>query len=124
MDQALRVDAEGDPRVGVFARFSWSPNNGRDAITLYGDAGINVWGVIASRPDDVLGFAGTIGRYSDAFRRGTQPPSGGAAALELTYQIAATPWLVVQPDLQYIVDPIAADATDATVVGLQMVVTF
>lgn len=124
VDQALRVDSEGDPRVGVFARFSWSPNNGRDVITLYGDAGINVWGVIASRPDDVLGLAGSIGRYSDAYQRGTQPPSGGAAALELTYQIAATPWLVVQPDLQYIVDPIAADATDATVIGLEMVVTF
>ena len=44
--------------------------------------------------------------------------------LELTYQIAATPWLAVQPDLQYVIDPVAAGAEDATVVGLQMVVTF
>lgn len=124
VDQALRVDAQGDARVGVFARFSWSPDDGRDVITLYGDAGLNVWGVIDGRPDDVLGFAGSVGRYSDAYRRGTQPPSGGAAALELTYQIAATPWLLVQPDLQYVIDPIAAGASDATVVGLEMVVTF
>lgn len=124
VDQALRVDAQGDPVVGVFVRFSWSPDDGRDVVTLYGDAGLNVFGPIAGRPDDVLGFAGSVGRYSNAFRRGQQPPSGGAAVLELTYQIAATPWLAVQPDLQYVIDPIAAGAEDATVIGLEMVVTF
>ncbi|MBM4244950.1 MAG: carbohydrate porin [Deltaproteobacteria bacterium] len=124
VDQALRLDARGNPAVGVFARFSWSPDDGRSAITIYGDAGLNVFGPIRGRPEDVLGFAGSVGRYADAFRRGEQPPSGGAAALELTYQIAATPWLVVQPDLQYLIDPIAAGATDAIVIGLEMVLTF
>ena len=49
--------------------------------------------------------------------------SGGEAILELTYEIAATPWLSVQPDLQYVIDPLAS-GSDATVLGLQMVATF
>lgn len=123
-DQALQVDDQGNPVVGVFARFSWSPEDGADVVTIYGDAGLNVFGPIRSRPDDVLGFAGSVGRYSDAYRESAQAPSGGGAVLELTYQIAATPWLVVQPDLQYVIDPIFAGARDATVIGLEMVVTF
>ena len=124
VDQALRVDAQGDPTVGVFARFSYSPDDGGDVVTWYGDAGINVFGPIRSRPNDVIGFAGSVARYADAFQEGQQPPSGGGAVLELTYQVAATPWLVVQPDLQYVIDPIAAGARDATVIGLEMVITF
>jgi porin len=124
VDQALQVDDQGNPVVGVFARFSCSPEDGADVVTLYGDAGLNVFGLVRSRPADVLGLAGSVARYSDAFRESRQLPSGGAAVLDLTYQIAATPGLVVQPDLQYVIDPIAAGANDATVIGLEVVVTF
>lgn len=124
VDQALALDAQGDPLVGMFARFSYSPDDGRDAVTFYADAGLNVFGPIRGRPKDVVGFAGSVARYSDAFVQSASPPSDGAAMLELTYQIAATPWLVVQPDLQYLIDPIAAGARNATVIGLQLQMTF
>jgi len=124
VDQALLVDDQGDPRVGVFARFSYSPEDGRDFVTLYADAGLNVFGPIRGRPDDVFGFAGSVARYSDAFVESMAPPSGGGAVLEVTYQIAATRWLLVQPDLQYVIDPIEAGARNATVIGLQMELTF
>jgi len=75
----------------------------------------------------VLGFAGSVLRLTNDVRRQEEVAglvaSGGEAILELTYQIEATPWLVVQPDLQYVIDPLAADS-DATVLGLQVVATF
>ena len=127
VDQALRVDAAGDPAVGVFARFSYTPADERSIVGVYGDAGINVFGPIAGRPKDVLGFAGSVLRLTPDVLRQDEAAgvvsSGGEAILELTYQIEATPWLVVQPDLQYVIDPLAADS-DATVLGLQVVATF
>lgn len=124
VDQALLVNAKGDPQVGVFGRFSYSPEDGRDFVTVYADAGLNVFGPIRGRPDDVAGFAGSVARYSDAFIDSMAPPSAGGAVLEVTYQIAVTKWLVVQPDLQYVIDPVEAGARNATVIGLQMELTF
>ena len=128
VDQALRVDQKGEPVVGVFARLSYSPDDGRDLVSVYADAGINVVGPFASRPDDVLAFAGSVVRFTDAFLRTRPSDPGGEAVLELSYQIAATPWLVVQPDLQYVIDPVATEAAaaqpSATVLGLEVVVTF
>ena len=43
VDQALRLDATGDPAVGVFARVSYSPDDQRDIVEVYADAGINIW---------------------------------------------------------------------------------
>jgi len=127
VDQALQVDASGDPVVGMFARFSYSPDDDRNAVGIYADAGLNVFGPVPGRPEDVLAFAGSVGRFTSSFRSTQQPPEGlgrgGEAVLELTYQLAATPWLAVQPDLQYVIDPFTAE-DDATVIGLEMVVTF
>lgn len=127
VDQALRVDQTGDPAVGVFARVSYTPDDERNIVGVYADAGINVFGPIASRPKDVLGFAGGVLRLTNDVRREEEAAglvaSGGEAVLELTYQIEATPWLIVQPDVQYVIDPLVADS-DATVLGLQMVATF
>jgi porin len=128
VDQALRLDAMGDPAVGVFARFSYSPDDQVDIAGVYADAGISIYGPIASRPDDVLGLAGSVLRLTHDFLQSEAAAgtvaSGGEAVLELTYQIAATPWLVVQPDVQYVLDPLAAGGADATVLGLEVVATF
>jgi porin len=127
VDQALRVDDTGDPTVGVFARASYSPDDERNVVGIYADAGLNVFGPIPGRPKDVLGFAGGVLRLTNDFRRQAEASGvvnvGGEAILEATYQIEATPWLIVQPDLQYVIDPLAS-GNDATVLGLQLVATF
>lgn len=124
VDQALLVDASGDPKVGVFARFSYSPSNDADFVALYGDTGLNVFGPIPGRPDDIFALGGSIGTFSEQYRAVTPGLGKGEGILELTYQIAATPWLSVQPDLQLVIDPSEANGRDATVIGLEMVLTF
>ena len=45
--------------------------------------------------------------------------------IEATYRYALRSWLLVQPDLQYVFNPIyAPDAGHAVVVGLRLVVSF
>lgn len=127
VDQALLVDVQGQPTVGGFARFSYTPDDDRNVITYYADAGLNVFGPIPGRADDVLAVGGSVMRFTEAYIDSAEGPGAGTpageAVLELGYQIAATPWLVVQPDLQYVIDPEFADR-DATVLGVEMVVTF
>jgi porin len=61
---------------------------------------------------------------SDTFRR-VQAELGSTfeaheTAIELTYRMQATPWLALQPDVQYIVNPGTDPSLDnAWVVGLR-----
>jgi porin len=127
VDQALAVDAKGDPSVGGFAQFSYTPDEDRNVISYYASAGLNVFGPIPGRDDDVLAFGGSVMVFTDAYLASADGPGAGApgseTVLEIGYQITATQWLVVQPDLQYVIDPQFAEH-DATVLGVEMVLTF
>lgn len=124
LDQALLLDEHGKPRLGAFARFSISPQQDRNRIYYYTDAGLNFFGPIRGRPADALGLAFGTSRLTDDFRR-TSPsllPAGEGIA-ELTYQILATPWLTLQPDFQAVIDPTFGNRT-AYVFGMQAVALF
>jgi porin len=127
VDQALAVDAKGDPSVGGFVQFSYTPDEDRNVVSYYAGAGLNVFGPIPGRDDDVLAFGGSVMGFTDAFLESAEGPGPGASSsetvLEIGYQITATQWLVVQPDLQYVIDPQFAEH-DATVLGVEMVLTF
>ena len=44
--------------------------------------------------------------------------------LEATYQMELTPWLTLQPDVQYVIHPSGADIPNARVLGAQATVSF
>ena len=126
-DQALLADAHDTPTVGVFARISGSPQDARTVVGVYADAGIAWFGPLASRPRDVLGVAVSVLRFTQGFQQQSRavgtPVSSGETLLEVTYQAALTPWLVVQPDLQFFFDP-AFSRRDAYALGSQLVAIF
>lgn len=78
------------------------------ALVSFGfDSGVNFTGLIPGRPADVLGLGLIYARISRDFAK-VQPDRerwGHETVIELTYKITLTPWLMVQPDLQYIVHP-------------------
>jgi porin len=127
IDQALITNDNGDPVVGVFARLTGSPQDKLNVVGLYADAGITVFGPLPSRPKDVLGLAVSVLRFTDDFQqqaRAAGTPIGtGETTIELTYQVAITPWLVVQPDAQFFFDP-ALSRRDAQSIGLEFVAIF
>jgi porin len=133
IDQTLASDARGHPKVGGFARFSVSPQKDRNLAFIYADAGLNLLTPFPSRPNDLIGLAFGVLRSSGAAGgpidvattssdERTLLPSG-QGVVELTYQAAITPWLIVQPDAQLVIDPVFG-GSDAVVFGLQAIVVF
>ena len=90
IDQAIVASDAGDPVLGAFLRVSGSTQDRLNVVGLYADGGIAWYGPIASRPDDVLGLAASILRFTSDYRARQQsvgtPVGAGETVLELTYQ--------------------------------------
>jgi porin len=145
VDQMIwRREAGSDQGLGVFARVMGDPT-AANQIAFYADGGINYKGLLADRPDDVLGvafaYAGVSGEARGAdgdtrrFTGTDRPIRDFEAVLEVTYKAQVAPWWTLQPDLQLIFHPGGGIARpddtagtqampDAVVLGLRTAVTF
>lgn len=121
------------------------PNSSNQGLTLFGrfgiaddhvnnfdyswSAGLVYTGLIPGRDEGRLGLGISGAHATDnikeaAFDAGT-PVDTAETALELTYQDQLTPWLSVQPDIQYIMNPGLDPAIDdAVVVGSRFTIHF
>ena len=111
--------------VGVFGQLGFAQGD-RNQTDIYAGGGLNWTGPFASRPGDVAGLAFAYARNGDDFLRANPGLfTRGETVLELTYAVQVTPWLLVQPDLQYFVDP-GTDRTlrDAVLLGTRVQVIF
>lgn len=123
LDQAITTTASGEPRIGLFARASVSPQSDRNTTVCYADLGVEVFAPFDARPRDVAGIAiGTIVFGRDLRDLAPNLPVA-ETAIELTYQASITPWLTMQPDFQVLIDP-PFNRSTAFVLGLQTVVAF
>jgi porin len=143
-DQMLWQDAvEPDRNVNLFARVSGTPEKDRNLIDFSLNAGLTVHEPLRGRDDDSFGVAMGYAHVSPraaaldvdtASVTGTDVPVRGAETfVELTYQVQLTPWLQLQPDLQYVFNPGAGVANpgspgarigDEFVAGLRANITF
>jgi porin len=142
VDQMVwRHPTEHGEWLGAFLRVAGSPDD-RNLISFYADAGLTANGLVPGRGDDIVTLGVAVARISSDARRldrdartftGTDLPLRDAEALvELTYQAHFAPWLIVQPDLQYIAHPgghkaLPGSATpipDAVVAGLRTTIRF
>ncbi len=131
VDQMLwRENGSGDEQgLGLFFRAGCSPED-RSALEYTFDTGLHYRGPLPGRDDDALALGFACVNISDDQRRAER--AAGAAvlsdyelAVELSYQINVTPWLGIQPDVQWIRHPGGSAAlNDALVIGLRTRVTF
>lgn len=96
-----------------------------DRFSNYTGAGMTYTGLIPGRDADTLGFAVAAARNGGPFRDASESQGLHATnfevALEWTYRAVLTPWLAVQPDLQYVVHPGGrTDRSHALVLGLRL----
>jgi porin len=135
-DQALA--RWGDPaekrHLGAFAAFVCAPDQRVNTLPYFFDAGLVAYGFLPSRPHDFAGFGVAYGSYSGDLRRAeeaqalTDPAVGVRSwemTLEWTYGCTVKPGLLVQPSLQYLVNPGGNKAIpNALAIGVNVVFNF
>jgi porin len=135
-DQALA--RWGDPaekrHLGAFAAFVCAPDQRVNQVPYFFDAGLVAYGFLSSRRRDFAAFGVAYGSYSGDLRRAEEVPAltDPAAAvqswemtLEFSYGCTIKPGLLVQPCLQYLVNPGGNKTVpNALAVGMNVVVNF
>lgn len=103
------ADGEGPGRrLGLFLRQGFADGRA-NRFDAYTGAGVSWRGPLGAGPDDVLGLGIAIAHNGGAYRRAVRRSGGRADArettLELTYRASLGAHLMVQPDLQWILNP-------------------
>ena len=117
-----------DQGLGWFGRAGLAPAD-RNFISFYFDTGLSYKGLIPTRDDDTIGIGFGYAQLSNGARSSLESeaisPMGAEMVIEFTYQAQITPWLTIQPDLQYVINPGGAnDLNNALVVGGRAAFTF
>ena len=119
---------EDDQGLSIFLRVSTAPRD-RSVLEFCADGGLHYHGLLPGRPEDDLGLGVSRKRYSRDFSR-SERAAGNAGRdhetiVELSYIATVTPWLAVQPDVQYVIHPAGQhSAADALVAGLRVTMSF
>jgi len=125
IDQTLLEHRPDRPGLGAFARSYGAPHEDRSQIHWYLDFGLKLTRPLPGRPRDVLSLGFAYLNFSDDYvaslRAGGENVSRQESVLELTYRVQMTPWLRIQPDLQFVFDP-QRSRRDAIVFGLRAVI--
>jgi porin len=114
---------DGEERIDAFFRLGTS--SGRfNLFDRFASMGVKWTGALDGRPEDELGVAVITARTSADYRR-TSGMGRSESVAEVTYRAPLSPWLTVQPNMQYVRNP-AADPSirDAWVVGLRFAFGF
>ena len=119
-----RPDPDSARSVGVFARAMGAPGD-RNTVNFSLNAGVTLKAPLPGRDNDTVGVGYGIARVSSStsgFDRDAAVPGvingprSSESFLEVTYQYQAAPWLLVQPDFQYVYSP-SLYSTDPGVPG-------
>jgi porin len=135
-DQALA--RWGDPaekrHLGVFGAFVCAPDQRVNTAPYFFDAGLVAYGFLPSRPRDFAGIGVAYGSYSADLRHAeeiqsiTNPAIGVQSwemTVELNYGCTIRPGLLLQPSLQYLINPGGNGAVpNALAIGMNVVFNF
>ncbi len=140
LDQMIYKSSEGKG-ISFFGRVIGAPED-RSFIDMYWEAGLTFTGLIASRPDDVLGIGyAHTGLSNDASARQIKvDPTQQVildyeGLLEVSYMAQIVPGFTIQPDFQYLwnpggnvalddSDPSSPPVKDAAVFGLRSTINY
>lgn len=114
VDQTIWRDADASHSVSVFARPMAAPGD-RNLIDFSINSGLSATSPVAGRENDtvdigfgiakVSGHASALDRDTALFTGSARPVRSSETFIELTYQLQAAPWWVIQPDAQYVINP-------------------
>jgi porin len=128
----------GDPaekrHLGAFAAFVCAPDQRVNELPYFFDAGLVAYGLLPNRPRDFAAFGVAYGSYSGDLRHAEEVQAlidpavsvqNWEMTLEFTYGCTVRPGLLVQPDLQYLINPGGNKAVpNALAIGVNVVLNF
>lgn len=94
-------------------------------IGSYAGGGLVYTGLASRRPSDQVGLSFASANFGERYRRAQRVLGKGAGRRELViegvYNAILTPWLSIQPDIQYVLGPGGdPDLDDALIIGLRI----
>ena len=99
--------------------FTFAPSN-RNTLPFYFYTGLVYHGLFPGRDSDVTAFGLAYGKFSNNLTG-----QDFEMVLEWTHEFVITPWLSVQPDVQYIIKPSGTSTIpDALVLGAEIAINF
>jgi len=114
---------KNDSKVDGFFRLGFA-NESVSTFDYSWATGFTYQGICSSRKDGTLGLAISGAEISDDLKR-VSPMDSRETQIELTYEDKLTPWLTVQPDFQYTVNPGADPSlSNAYTAGVRFTVNF
>ena len=111
---------QGHPAQGLagFVRLGFAPEKTQQ-VDWSGSMGLRYHGLFDGRDDDVAGIALTANHASNVYRN-LNNSDRYETEFELTYRAQIKPWLSLQPDVQYIINPnMDLNLKDAWVMGVR-----
>jgi porin len=122
------VEKEFSEKIIGFGRFGLADKDINQTDYAWA-VGVNINKPIPSREDGVLGLAATGVHNSSKYKRsqiaGGSEVDSSETAFELTYSDNLTPWLTIQPDVQYTINPGTDPAVDDSwLLGLRLKIAF
>ena len=97
-----------------------APDQQINTMPFFAAAGVLYRGLLPGRDKDALAAVAYYGAFSRDL-----PGQKAETVLELTYSLLLTPWLTVQPDIQYVIHPSGrSSVSNALVIGAQISITF
>lgn len=123
------LDAEKTRHCDAGFTIGGAPGD-RNRNELAATAILRVVGPFASRPKDETGIGFIISNFSDDFAvarisNGKPNFNGAEKTIEISYKAQIGRWLILQPDVQLVFDPLGDSSRDTVVIlGLRTVVIF
>lgn len=125
VEQQLTSIGNGRQGLHSFANFTWHDRD-TNKVDNSQQLGLKYIGLVDSQPNNILGLAVNRVHVNDRFAD-SRPVYDASAEynIELNYSYNATKWLMLRPNLQYVINPGSSNKVDnALVVGLTTRVIF
>jgi len=118
------IDKAFDNNIGMFFKGGIA-DNGINKYRHYFTTGLTYKGLIPSRPGDTAGIAVVQSKLSDNYIKFQGSDESGNITMyseetiyEFTYSISVNNWLMIQPDIQYVMQPGMNPMNENALVGI------
>ncbi len=122
-EKILYIGTDPGSHVDGFIRYGRA-NADINQLSSYFQTGLVFTKMVPGRDDDQFAVAFSMARTGDPYRLAAfnagQEATRNESVWEATYRAQASPWLVVQPDIQYVINPgTDSQIKNSTVLGVR-----